>query len=312
MDWLNYHHLYYFWSVVKEGGVSAAARKLRLAQPTVSGQLKALEDSFGEKLFTRSGRKLVLTEVGNVVYRYADEIFSLGRELQDAVKDRPTGRPLRLTVGVSDAVPKLIAFRLLEPALHLGQKIRITVNEGPADRLLAALATHAYDLVIADAPLGSGSTVRAFSHLLGETAISFFAAKGLAGRLAKGFPQSLSGAPLLMPADNSALERSLSRWLEQNGLRPEVVGDFQDNALLQTFGQAGLGVFPAPTAIEEQVRLQYGVEVVGRVDELRDRFYAITVDRRIKHPAVVAISEAARTALFASSGRGASNPPGQP
>lgn len=299
MDWLNYHHLYYFWSVVKEGGVSAAARKLRLAQPTISGQLKALEDSFGERLFTRAGRSLVLTEVGQVVYRYADEIFSLGRELQDTVKDRPTGRPRRLTVGVSDAVAKLIAFRLIEPALSLPERVRITVNEDRAERLLASLATHTYDLVIADAPLGAGSPVRAFSHLLGESPVSFFATAKLAARLAPGFPQSLQGAPLLVPGENSALERTLAHWLEEQRLRPEIVGDFQDNALLTTFGQAGLGVFPAPTVIEAEVRQQFGVELVGRVEELRERFYAITVERRLKNPAVVAISEAARSELFA-------------
>lgn len=300
MEWLNYHHLLYFWTVAREGSISAASRKLRLAQPTVSGQIRALEDAMGEKLLERSGRKLELTEVGRVVYRYADEIFSLGRELMDTLKGRPTGRPQRLVVGISDGVPKLIAYRLLEPALRLPDPVRLVCTEDRPDRLLAELALHNFDLVLSDAPVGAGTNVRAFSHLLGETSVTLFAAPKLAARLRRKFPASLDGAPVLMPLDQSPLSRSLSQWFEASGVRPEVVAELEDSALIKAFGQAGAGAFPAPTAIAREIEAQYGVEAVGRVEGVRERFYAISVERKIKHPAVLAISQAARLDLFAA------------
>jgi LysR family transcriptional activator of nhaA len=298
MEWLNYHHLLYFWTVAREGSVTRAGEQLRLAQPTISGQIKALEDALGERLFDRSGRRLVLTDIGRVVYQYAEEIFSLGRELQDTLKGRPTGRPVRFTVGVADAVPKLVAYRLLLPALSLPEPVHVVCREDKPERLIAELAAHSLDLVIADSPLGAGAKVKAYSHLLGETPVGIFGAEALAAAHRRGFPRSLEGAPLLVPTESSSLRRSLDQWLDAEGIRPRVVGEIEDSALLKTFGQAGLGLFPAPLAIEAEVRAQFGVRLVGRLDAVRERFYALSVERKIKHPAVLAISEAARRKLF--------------
>jgi len=298
MEWLNYHHLLYFWVVACHGSVTRAAAELRLAQPTVSTQLRTLEEVLGEKLFARTGRRLVLTDVGRLVFRYADEIFGLGRELLETVKGRPTGQPMRLTVGIADAVPKLIAYRLLGPALTGAEPVRIICREDKPDRLLAQLAVHGLDLVLSDAPIGPTTKVRAFNHLLGECGVTFFAAPALARTCRRGFPRSLGGAPMLLPTDNTALRRSLDDWFESEDIRPRVASEFEDSALLMAFGQAGMGLFPAPSAIERQVRSQYGVVVVGRLDTVRERFYAISGERRLKHPAVVAISEAARQRVF--------------
>jgi LysR family transcriptional activator of nhaA len=295
---LNYHHLLYFWTVAREGSVTRASEALGLAQPTVSGQLKALEVSLGERLFARSGRGLVLTDVGRTVFRYADEIFSLGRELQHTLEDRPTGRPVRFSVGVADVVPKLVAYRLLAPALSLPQPVHIVCREDKPERLLAELGVHALDLVLSDAPVSPNVSVKAYSHLLGETALAFFGNQALAAAHRRGFPGSLHGAPLLLPTDNTTQRRSLDQWFEQQRIRPRVVGEFEDSALLKVFGQAGKGLFPAPAVIEHEVLEQYGVTLVGRVDAVRERFYAISAERRLKHPAVVAISEAARGKLF--------------
>jgi LysR family transcriptional activator of nhaA len=298
MEWLNYHHLLYFWAVAREGSVTRASEQLGLAQPTVSGQLKALEDALGEKLFTRVGRRLVLTDVGRVVYRYAEEIFSLGRELLDTLKDRPTGRPVRFTVGVADVVPKLVAHRLLLPALSLPEPVHVICREDKPERLLAELGVHALDLVLSDAPVGPGAMVKAYSHLLGETGVAFFGTEPLAAAHRRHFPRSLDGAPLLLPTDNTSLRRSIDQWLDHEGIRPRVVGEFEDSALLTVFGEAGKGLFPAPAAIEADVRARHDVRLVGRVPGLKERFYAISAERRIKHPAVVAISESARQRLF--------------
>ena len=298
MEWLNYHHLLYFWTVAREGSVARACQRLHLSQPTISGQLRALEEALGEKLFTREGRGLVLTEVGRTVYSYADEIFSLGRELMDNLRDRPTGRPLRLAVGIADVVPKLIAYRLLEPALALPERVQMTCREDKPERLLAELALHGVDLVLADAPLSPSIRIRAFSHLLGECGICFFGVPALAAAYRRRFPASLEGAPLLLPTDNTTLRRSLDQWFDLQGVHPHVVGEFEDTALLKVFGQAGAGLFAAPAAIEQEVRKQYGAVVVGRVEQIRERYYAISAERRLKHPAVVAISEAAHHRIF--------------
>jgi LysR family transcriptional activator of nhaA len=298
MEWLNYHHLLYFWTAARAGGVSAAAAELRLAQPTISGQIRALEESFGEKLFHRSGRRLALTETGRVVYRYADEIFGIGRELMDTLKGRPTGRPLRLTVGVADALPKLIAYRLLQPALRLPEPVRIVCREDRSDRLLAELAVHALDVVLTDAPIAPTVKVRAFNHLLGECGVTLFAAGRMAATYRRRFPRSLDGAPMLLPTDNTALRRALDQWFDAQHIRPRVVGEIEDSALLKVFGQEGVGVFAAPSVIEPEVQKQYRVGVVGRIEAVRERFYAISVERRLRHPAVVAISDAAQHELF--------------
>jgi LysR family transcriptional activator of nhaA len=298
MEWLNYHHLLYFWVVAREGSIARASVQLRLAQPTISGQIRTLENNLGEKLFARSGRSLVLTDVGRVVFRYAEEIFGLGRELMDTLRGQPTGRPIRFIVGVADVLPKLVAYRLLEPTVCLSEPVQIICREGRPDRLLAELAVHELDVVLSDAPIGPTVKVRAFSHFLGECGVSFFGAASLAAVHRRRFPRSLDGAPFLFPTDNAALRRSLDQWFDSQGIRPRVVGEFQDSALMKVFGQAGRGVFAAPSVIEAEVRRQYGVRLIGRTDHVRERFYAISVERKIKHPAVAAICEAAHQKLF--------------
>jgi LysR family transcriptional regulator, transcriptional activator of nhaA len=298
MDWLNYHHLLYFWTAARTGSISRACEELRLAQPTISGQIRALEGQLGERLFVKAGRGLALTDVGRVVYQYADEIFSLGRELTDVLKGRPRGRPARLHVGVSDAVPKLIAYRMIAPALRTGDPVRLTCDEDKPERLIAALSSHALDLVLSDAPLTAAIRVKAYNHLLGSCSVSVFGAPALAARYRRRFPSSLAGAPFLLPTETSTLRRSVDQWFDSQRLRPSVVGEFQDSALLKTFGTAGEGLFLAPSAIEREVEVYYRVKQVGRIESIVERFYAISVERRLKHPAVVAISESARTTLF--------------
>jgi LysR family transcriptional regulator, transcriptional activator of nhaA len=298
MEWLNYHHLLYFWVVAREGGLLPASKILRLSHPTISSQVHALEERLGEKLFTRVGRRLVLTDVGRVVYKYADEIFSLGGELLDTLKGRPTGRPARLNVGVVDVVPKMIVRRLLEPALALPEPVHLVCHEDSYEKLLADLSLHTLDVVLADAPVPPGSHVRAYSHLLGECGVDFFATPAVAAAHRRHFPRSLDGAPLLLPIEGTVLRRALDHWLDASAIRPRIVAEFEDSALLKAFGADGAGIFPAPAAVEREVRRQYGVERVGRVKTIRERFYAISVERRIKNPAIVAIGDAARNRLF--------------
>lgn len=301
MDWLNYHHLRYFWTVAREGSLVAAGKVLRLSHPTLSAQIHALEDQLGEKLFVRVGRRLAPTEMGRVVYRYAEEIFSLGREMVDTVKGRASGQPLRLDVGIADAVPKLVVRRLLQPALSLPEPVRLVCYEDAYEKLLADLALHTLDIVISDAPVPPGSSVRAFNHLLGETGVSLFGTKSLASTYRRGFPKSLDGAPLLLPLENLTLRRSLNQWFDRHDIKPRVVAEFEDSALLKVFGADGVGIFPAPTVMESDVSRQYGVQVLGRAPEVRERFYAISVERKLKNPAVVAISDAARHEIFSES-----------
>ena len=300
MEWLNYHHLLYFWTVAREGSIAKASVTLRLAQPTISGQIRSLEESLGEKLFRRAGRNLVMTDVGQIVYRFADEIFGLGRELVDTIRDRPTGRPIRFVVGIADVLPKLITYRLLRPALHLSQPVRIICREDNAARLLAALALHELDLVLTDAPISPVVNVRGFNHLLGECGVSIFGAPKLASRYRRGFPASLTGAPFILPGEGTLIRRALEDWFEVTGIRPAVVGEFEDTALLNVFGQAGNGLFAAPDPIQNEIVRQHGVRLVGRVPSIREQYYAISAERKLRHPAVVAISEAAKTKLFAS------------
>jgi len=295
--WLNYHHLLYFHATAREGSVTAAAKKLRLAQPTLSGQIKQLEDVLGEPLFERRGRRLELTATGRVVYQYADEIFGLGQELVQAVRGRPSGRPLRLAVGVSDALPKLVVYRLLEPVLRLEGGARLDVRDGEVPALLAELGTHRLDLVLSDAPLPSGSGIKAYNHALGECGVTFFAEPSAAERLAPGFPASLDGARMLLPAPGSALRRGLDEWLDGLGVRPDVVGEIGDSALLKAFGQGGAGAIAAPTAVADEVARQYGLVAFGATEHVRERFWAISGERRIRHPAVGAVVTGAR-ALF--------------
>ena len=298
MEWLNYHHLLYFWTVAREGGLLPAGKVLRLSHPTLSAQIHALEHRLGEKLLGKQGRRLVLTEMGRTVYRYAEEIFTVGRELMEAVKGSAKGRPLRLDVGVADSVSKLVVRRLLEPALALAEPVRLVCHEDAHENLLVRLASHELDLVIADAPVSPGSTVRAFSHLLGETSVSLFGTKDLARTYRRGFPKSLHSAPMLLPLENLTLRRSLDQWFDHLGIKPHVVAEFEDGALLKVFGGDGIGIFPAPTVIEKEVTRQDGVVRLGLAEGVRERYYAISVERRLKHPAIVAITETARTDLF--------------
>jgi LysR family transcriptional activator of nhaA len=296
VETLNHHHLFHFWTVVREGGVTRASEKLHVSQPTISGQLRELEEALGEKLLRRSGRTVVLTDIGRTVYRFADEMLDLDRELLEAVKGRPT-RPGKLAVGVAMVVPKLVAYRMLEPALHLPEPIQLDcVHERP-ERLLAELAVYGLDVVLADAPAPAAVKVRAYSHLLGECGVSVFGTDRLAAAHRRGFPGSLDGAPFLLPSEDSALRLSLEEWFQKRKIRPRVVGTFEDSALLDAFGQAGAGLFAMPVAIEAELRRQYRVRVVGRLDSVRQRFYAISVERKLRNPAVIAISERAR-ALF--------------
>jgi LysR family transcriptional regulator, transcriptional activator of nhaA len=298
MDGINYNHLYYFWMVAREGSIARASERLMLAPPTISAQIKALERSLGEPLFARRGRHLGLTEAGRTAFRYADEIFTAGREMIDVLRGRPTGRPLRLAIGVADSVPKLVAYRLIRPALELPQPIQIACHEGRPERLLAELALHELDVVLSDAPIGPDRKVRAFCHQLGECGVTIFGTAELARAYRAGFPLSLDGAPMLLPTGVTALRRSLDLWFDSLGVHPAIRAELDDGALMKVFGQSGEGLFPTPTVIEEEVRQQYKVRVVGRIDSVRERFYAISIERKLKNPAVVAICEAARQKLF--------------
>jgi LysR family transcriptional regulator, transcriptional activator of nhaA len=297
VEWLNYHHLFYFWNVARFGSVSRAGEELRLTQATISAQLRSLELSFGEKLFRKAGRHLILTDMGKVVFRYAEEIFSLGRELTGALKGRAHGRAARLTVGVADVLPKLVAYKLIEPALGLKESYRIICREGSNTDLLPALAVHDLDVVLTDAPIDPAMNVKAFNHLLGECGLTLFAVPKLFNAYRAGFPQSLDGAPFLLPTQNTTVRRSLDQWFDSEKIKPMIVAEFEDSALLKVFGSRGLGLFVAPSVITGEVQREYDVKSLGRVGNVRERFYAISLDRKLKHPAVVAISEAARVRL---------------
>ncbi|MBN1962948.1 MAG: LysR family transcriptional regulator [Deltaproteobacteria bacterium] len=295
MEWLNYHHLLYFWTVAKHGSIVAASKELRLAHPTISGQIHRLEEILDQKLFEKKGRNLVLTKEGRLVLRYAEEIFTLGRELMDTVKGRPTGRPLRLVVGVSDALAKSIVRLILQPVFDLGESIQLICrNDRSVTAFIGDLAQNDVDVVLADAPAGPGSPVRAYSHLLCECGTTFFAAASLIKSLRAKFPRSLDGTPFLVPSTDSTLRRSLNGWFEAQDLRPKIIAQLDDAALANIFGESGLGVFTAPAVIEKEVQHRYHVQVVGRSDKLRQRIYAISLKRKIIHPAVVAIYETAR------------------
>ena len=296
MEWLNYHHLFYFWTVARTGTIARAGQELRLAQPTISNQLKTLEASLGVKLLERQGRRLVLTDVGRTVLRYADDIFRTGQELQRAVKGLPTGQRLRLMAGVADVIPKRMAARLLEPAVQAHPDLILVCREGPLSQLLAALAVHELDVVLADVPASEAVKVKAFNHRLGDCGTTFFAAPRLA-HLRKDFPRSLHGAPALLPSEGTALRRALDAWLSGLGLQPQLAGEFDDSALMKVFGARGTGFFAAPQVLEDEIRTAYSVVPIGRAEEVRESFYAITVERKLRHPGVVALAEAARDAL---------------
>ena len=300
MEWLNYHHLLYFWVVAKEGSIARAGRELHLAHPTISGQIHRLEEVLGEKLLARRGRSLVLTEAGRVAFRYAEEIFSLGQEFVDTLQGRGGGKSLRLVVGISDVLAKSIVHRILEPAFHLPEQIRVICREDRSTQaFMADLAVHEVDVVLADAPAPPDSPVQTFSHPLGECGCMFFAAPGLARSLKRGFPGSLDGTPFLLPGAGSTLRRVLEEWFDALEIRPRVVAELDDAALAKVLGEAGLGVFVAPDVVEAEIVRRYRVGQIGHVEDVRQRFYAISVERKLKNPAVIAICEIARKHIFA-------------
>lgn len=296
---LNYRQLHYFWSVAKAGGITRAAEQLHLTPQTLSGQISQLEEKLGVTLFRRAGRRLELTEAGRLALSYADEIFQVGNELEETLRNRHGKRPFLFRVGIADVVPKSIAYRMLVPALGLPEPVHLVCREDKFERLLAELAIHRLDMVLADRPLPPGMDVRGYNHLLGECGLTFFATTDLAARLKGGFPHLLNGAPLLIPGEDSAVHAPLLRWLRDQNIFPRLVGEFDDGALMKSFGQAGAGVFPAPTAIAAEVATQYGVESLGRTEAVSEQFFLITVERKLSHPAALAISEAARHGLFA-------------
>ncbi len=295
---INFKHLRYFWVVAKTGSIARAAEQLHLTPQSISGQLTTLEQVLGVQLFQRVGRRLELTETGRRTLSYADEIFTLGDELLDMLRDPPAQKTLVFKVGIADVIPKSVAYRLVEPTLHLDEPVRLVCREGPLDALLAELAMHRLDMVIADRAMPASVNVRGYSHFLGESGLSVFAAPDLAATLTGAFPACLDNAPFLLPGADMAMRPRLMQWFDEQRIRPHVVGEFDDSALLKAFGQAGSGVFVAPTAIADYVRAQYGVRILGTIDTVREQLYAITTQRRLTHPAVVAVSRVAREEVF--------------
>jgi LysR family transcriptional activator of nhaA len=296
---MNFKHLHYFWATAKAGGVMRAGEQLHITPQTLSGQIKLLEERLGCSLFRKSGRRLELTEEGRVALGYADQIFALGAELEAAVgRARGGGPVLDFRVGIADSVPKAIAYRLLEPALDLPQPVRLVCHEGKFQDLLGQLAVQRLDLVIADEPMSRQLNVKAFNHPLGTTAMSFFCTLALKRSLRGRFPQNLDGAPMLMQGASSAMRQRLELWFTQHQIHPRAIGEFDDAALLKAFGREGRGVFMSPTVLEAETCEQYGVKVLGRTEDLVEEFHAVSVERRITHPCVVAITAAARGRFF--------------
>lgn len=291
---LNYKHLHYFWVVATEGTIARAGERLHLTPQTISGQLSALEDHLQTPLFQKSGRTLQLTDTGRMALSYADEIFSLGGELEEMLRSLPEDRPLQFRVGVVDVVPKLVAYRLLAPALQLDETVRISCREGSVESLLADLSVHRVDMVLAENPMPQGINVKGFSHFLGDSGVTFFAAPEVRKQLKGSFPDCLSQAPLLLPGETTVLRRKLLQWLDSLHVYPRIVGDFDDSALMKAFGEAGTGVFIAPTSIAGEMEKRYGVKAVGHTDEVREQYYAISVERKISHPAISMITNSAK------------------
>jgi LysR family transcriptional activator of nhaA len=300
---LNFRHLYYFWVVAKEGSITRAAERLDVAIQTISAQLSLLEQAVGKALLAPQGRRLVLTDAGRVALGYADQIFLLGEQMQDALMSLDMERTLRLTVGISDSVPKLISSRLLEAALSMPQRVKLVCYEDNFESLLGDLSLHKLDVVLTDRPVPSGTTLRVFSHLLGESEMMLFGAPELAKKYRAGFPSSLHTAPLLLPTRNNPVRARIDHWFEVHEVRPNVVGEFDDNALLNTFGRSGLGLFPASSALVADVERQFGAVAVGELAQVRDQFYAISNERKIRHPAIEAILSASHSKVFATAGR---------
>ena len=300
---LNFKHLRYFWMVAKSGSIASASQRLHLTPQSISGQLSELEASLGVELFRRVGRGLELTETGRRIFSYADEIFVLGNELLEVALDQTARKSLPFRVGVADSVPKSVVYRVVEPALRIDEPVRLICREGRLTPLLAEMAVHHLDLVIADRPMPANLNVRAYSHFLGKSDLTVFAAPDLARSLTGTFPALLDRAPFLLPGEDVALRPDLIRWFEANHLYPRIVGEFDDSALLKAFGQAGAGLFVAPTAIADYVSRQYTVQAVGRIDSVTEQLYAITTERRLLHPAIVAVVQATQREFFGKPAR---------
>jgi LysR family transcriptional activator of nhaA len=298
MRHLNYSHLHYFWMVAREGSIVRASKSLHLTPQTISGQLKLLDEAVGHPLFHRAGRRLVLSEMGRLVFEYADEIFSVGAELARVVRGNELEGATTLTVGVVSSMPKLIAERIIAPALMGDDPIRVRCHEASLEQLLSELAIHKLDIVLSDRQVPDGLNLKAFNHRLGESGMSFFAQRKVARRYKSGFPESLTDAPMLLPTQHSALRRRLDDWFEDHEISPCIAGEFDDSALLKAFGEAGAGVFASPSVIEEEICRMYRMAVIGRTDEIEERFYAISPERRLRHPSLVLITDTARSDLF--------------
>ena len=297
MRHLNYNHLLYFWAVTREGSVAKAAEALHLTPQTISGQLKMLEESIGEPLFQRVGRGLVMTEMGRLVEQYAEEIFSLGSELTQRVKSKKPGAPIAFNVGIVNSIPKLIAYKILEPALNMEEPIKVVCMESDLESLLADLAIHKLDLVLSDRSIPAGLSVKAYNHELGSSSLSIFGAPNLIEQYPDAFPDMLNGAPVLLPVNDHALRRNLDDWFDKNNVTPRVVAEFDDSALLKVFGQAGAGFFPAPLAMARKVEEMYNVQSIGELENVHEQYFVISPERKLKHPAVLSITEAARLSL---------------
>ena len=298
MRHLNYSHLQYFWAVAREGSITKASEVLHLTPQTISGQLKLLEESVGEELFTRVGRGLVLTEAGHLVFQYADEIFSLGAELSSRLKNGSSGIPAHLRVGIVNSIPKLIAMRILQPALNEETSVKLVCVEGEFEDLLGKLAVHQLDMIISDHGISAGLNVKAFTHLIGQSGTTIFAKRNIARRYENKFPESLNNAPLLLPTANNPMRRALEEWMDNLEISPNCIAEFDDSALMKAFGEEGLGLFPSPSAIAEEIQLMYGAKAIGDVPEVIENYYAISPERRLKHPIVLKIIEDARDNLF--------------
>ena len=297
MEFLNYHHLRYFWTVAKQGGLTKAAVKLHVSQSTISAQIQALETVLGEKLLRRAGRNVVLTDVGQQILAYAEEIFSIGQDLLDSVKQRPSSRPLRVRLGVADTLPKLVTYQIIEPIFRLSQLVQLSCWEHEVSDMLIELAAYRLDLVLADEPASSGVHARVFNHLLGECGVTFCAEPRLAAKLRRGFPKSLNGAPALLPMSNSGLRRSLEKWFHAIGVRPRLVGELEDPALVNIFALHSLGFMCVPTMVAKEIVARFGFRTIGRTDECKQQFYAITPERKLTHPAVLAITSQPRAPI---------------
>jgi LysR family transcriptional activator of nhaA len=299
VEWLNFHHLRYFWTVARKGGVRKAADELHVSQPSISAQLRLLEDSLGEKLFKRSGRNLVLTEMGHLVLTYADEIFSAGRELMSAVKQRPGGRLLRLNVGMTDSISKLMGFEFLKPAIRFSEPVHVVCRMAAIEVLVNQLQAHRLDIVLADEPASSSLKAKTFNHRLGRSGVTFCAVPAMAKKLRRNFPQSLNGATALLPTENMGMRAVLETWFDTKGIHPRLLGEYEDSALMVFCATAGRGFTVVPTVVAREVLKHWGLRVIANVDECGTEFYAITAERRVKNPAAMAITEHAYSSLFA-------------